>query len=42
MTIQTLVLLFVFPYETPKYLLSVKEDEKAKKLIEVIFKEEYV
>jgi hypothetical protein len=40
--IQTLILLFVYPYETPKYLLLNKRDEEARKLVELIYKEEYV
>lgn len=37
--IQTLVLLFVYPYETPKYLLSVGKEDEARTLIELIYKE---
>jgi hypothetical protein len=40
--LQTIGLLFIFPYETPTYLLLVGKEEEAKKLIEVIYKDEYV
>jgi len=33
LTIQALVLLFVFPYETPKYLLLKGKDDEARELI---------
>jgi hypothetical protein len=41
LVIQTVVLLFVFPYETPKYLLSKKKDGEARRLIDILYKEEY-
>ena len=37
-----MTLIFIFPYETPRYLLSVGKEEEAKKLIELIYKPEYV
>lgn len=40
--VQTVVLILVFPYETPKYLLSIGKEEEAKELIKIIYKEEYV
>lgn len=40
--IQTVTLIFIFPYETPRYLLSVGKEEEARKLIELIYKAEYV
>lgn len=40
--IQTIMLLFVFPYETPKYHLSRGEIEEAKELIAVIYKADFV
>jgi len=33
--------LFVFPYETPKYLLSKGQDGEARRLIDILYKEEY-
>lgn len=36
--LQTIVLLFVYPFETPKYLLLKGQEEKAKELIEELFK----
>lgn len=42
LVIQTVVLLFVYPYETPKYLLLNKREEEARQLIELIYKEEFV
>jgi hypothetical protein len=39
---QTLILAFVFPYETPKYLLSVSREAEARELIQLIYKEECV
>jgi len=41
LVIQTVVLLFVFPYETPKYLLSKGQDGEARRLIDILYKEEY-
>lgn len=38
MIVQIIVLIFVFPYETPKYLLSIGKEEEARQLIEVIYK----
>lgn len=40
--VQTLLLLFAFPYETPKYHLSVGNLEEARKLIAVLYKPEFV
>jgi hypothetical protein len=40
--LQSFTLLFVFPYETPRYLLSIRKEEEARKLIELIYKAEYV
>lgn len=40
--VQILLLLFAFPYETPKYHLSVGEEEEARKLITVLYKPEFV
>lgn len=40
--VQTVVLVLIFPYETPKYLLSIGKEEEAKDLIKIIYKEEYV
>lgn len=42
LAVQTAVLLFVFPYETPRYLLLNNEEKEARKLIAVIYKEEFV
>ena len=36
--VQTLILIFVYPYETPKYLLSIGKEEEARKLITIIYK----
>lgn len=40
--IQSLILLFVFPFETPKYFLMHHQKSKAKDLIAYIYKPEYV
>lgn len=40
--IQTIVFLFIFPYETPKYWLEKREPEKCKELLRVIYEEEWV
>lgn len=40
--IQTFLLLFVFPYETPKYLLLNGRENEARELIKVFYKEEFV
>ncbi len=32
-SIQTFVLIYIFPYETPKYLISKGDKDEAKKLI---------
>lgn len=40
--IQTLLLTLVFPYETPKYWLSVGEIDEARRLVEIIYKPEFV
>lgn len=40
--IQLLILTFVFPYETPVYLLKAKKREECRTLLEMIYKEEYV
>lgn len=40
--LQTIVLLFVFPYETPKYLLLHHHKKKARELIADIYKPEFV
>lgn len=37
--LQSLILLFVFPYETPKYHLMEGKEEEAKKLIAILYKE---
>lgn len=42
MLIQSFFFLFIFPYETPKYLLMVDKEDEARKLIEVLYKEEFV
>lgn len=39
--IQTAIFLFVFPYETPKYLYEKGEREKAANLITMIYREEH-
>ena len=39
---QTLILLFVYPYETPKYLLSLGIEEEARKLLQVVYKPEFL
>ena len=39
--VQTLMLIFVFPFETPKYLLLKGKEQEARKLIDMIYKEEY-
>ena len=39
---QTLILLFVYPYETPKYLLSLVKEEEARKLLQVVYKPEFL
>ena len=40
--IQAIVLLFVYPYETPKYHLTLGEEEEAKNLIAVLYKPEFL
>lgn len=40
--IETLLLLFAFPYETAKYQLLVGQEEEAKKLIAILYKPEFV
>jgi hypothetical protein len=35
---QTIFLLFVFPFETPKYLLLLGQEAEAKALIDIIYK----
>ena len=40
--IQTIILLFVFNFETPKYWLIERNQDKAKKVIEMIYKPEFV
>ncbi len=40
--IQTILLLFVFPYETPKYFLMHHQKSKARDLIAEIYLPEYV
>lgn len=40
--LQTVVLLFVFPYETPKYLLLKGRNDEARQLVEIIYKRECV
>lgn len=42
LVVQTIVLLVIFPYETPKYLLSVGREEEARQLLKVIYKDEFV
>jgi hypothetical protein len=37
--LQSLLLVFVYPYETPKYLLMNGKDEEARALIDIIYKE---
>lgn len=39
--LQSLLLLFVFPYETPKYHLMRGEDAEARALIDIIYKEKF-
>lgn len=41
-SIQTIILLFVFPYETPKYFLLHHQKSKAKDLISIMYKAKYV
>lgn len=41
-SIQTIILLFVFPYETPKYFLLHHQKSQAKDLIAGLYKPEYV
>jgi MFS family permease len=38
LTLQTLILLFVFPYETPKYLIGIGDKAGARELIETLYK----
>ena len=40
--LQLVGLLFVFPYETPKYLLYEGKESEARELISEIYKEEFV
>ena len=40
--IQAIVLLIVYPYETPKYHLTLGEEEEAKNLIAVLYKPEFL
>lgn len=40
--IQALVLIFVYPYETPKYHLARGEEEEAKKILAVLYKSEFL
>ena len=42
LSIQAMVLLFVFPYETPKYLLLKGKEDEARKLISLLYRAEYV
>lgn len=42
LVVQSLLLLFVFPYETPKYFLMHHQKSKARDLIAEIYKPEYV
>ncbi len=42
LTVQILVLLFAFPFETPKYLLLTGQETEARKLIEFIYLPEFV
>ena len=39
---QSIVLLCIFPYETPKYLLQQGQEEKAIEILKIIYKSEYV
>jgi hypothetical protein len=39
--IQIIVLVFIFPYETPKYLLLNNEKKACEDLIRSIYKDEY-
>lgn len=39
---QSLILIFVYPYETPKYLLSLGKEEEARKLLHIVYKEEFL
>lgn len=39
---QSSVLILIFPYETPKYLLLQKKEDEAKRLVALLYKEEYV
>lgn len=41
-SIQTIILLFVYPYETPKYFLLHHQKQKAKDLISQLYKAKYV
>ena len=40
--IQSFILIYVFPFETPKYLLMQNKQEEAEQLIKMIYKAEYV
>ena len=40
--IQTLVLILIFPYETPKYLLLIGKEQEARRLIELLYLPERV
>lgn len=41
LSLQTAILLFVFPYETPKYFISAGDNAGALKLIEILYQEKY-
>jgi hypothetical protein len=38
MLVQSLLLIFVFPYDTPKYLLLKGDEAKAREVLRVIYK----
>ena len=40
--IQILVIIFVFPYDTPKYLLKNNKTDQARKVIQELYKAEFV
>lgn len=40
--IQTILLLFVFPFETPKYLILHERRQEAIEILKVIYKKEFV
>ena len=40
--IQSIMLIYVFPYDTPKYLFLQNNPKEAERLIRIIYKEEFV